>query len=119
LTVSARTDPDFAFAGLDAPAAPATPTPVAAAAAAAVAAGAPDPLGPLAGLEGTWKGHGFNAIWRPHHPASQDRFLELNLTDETLAFTRINGPIPNRGLAIADIDMFGLTYMQQISKTSP
>jgi hypothetical protein len=118
LTVGAQTDPDFAFAGLDTPAAPATPTPAAAAAEAAVAAGAPNPLGPLAGLEGTWKGHGFNAIWRPHHPASQDRFLELNRTDETLAFTRINGPIPNRGLAMPDIDMFGLTYMQQISESS-
>ena len=84
----------------------------------ALAAG-PDPLGALAGLLGTWKGHGFNAIWRPHQPASQqDRFLELNKTDETLVFTRINGPIPNRGLAMPDIDMFGLTYMQQISEAS-
>jgi hypothetical protein len=33
-------------------------------------------------------------------------------------FTRINGPIPNRGLAMPDIDMFGLTYMQQISESS-
>ena len=48
--------------------------------------------------EGTWKGHGFNTIWRPHNPASpQDRFLELNLTDEKLVFTKINGAIPNRG----------------------
>jgi hypothetical protein len=106
VTVGAQTDPDFSFAGLETPAAPR-----------ATAAGA-DPLGALAALEGTWKGHGFNAIWRPHHPAAQDRFLELNLTNETLAFTRINGPIPNRGLAMPDIDMFGLTYMQQISETS-
>ena len=69
---------------------------------------ASDPLGALADLLGTWKGHGFNAIWRPHHPAAQqDRFLELNMTDETLVFTRINGAIPNRGLAMADINMFG------------
>ena len=40
------------------------------------------------------------------------------MTDETLVFTRINGPIPNRGLAMHDINMFGLTYMQQISETS-
>ena len=112
MTVGAQTDSDFAFAGLDTPEAPAV-------AAAAVAEGAPDPLGALAALEGTWKGHGFNAIWRPHHPASaQDRFLELNMTDETLVFTKINGAIPNRGLAMADIDMFGLTYMQQISESS-
>src|ERR1700753_3143077 len=47
-------------------------------------------LGPLAQLVGTWKGHGFNTIWRPHHGGGQDRFLELNLTTETLVFTRIN-----------------------------
>ncbi|MGB9183473.1 MAG: heme-binding protein [Solirubrobacteraceae bacterium] len=75
------------------------------------------PLGPLAELPGTWKGRGFNTIWRPHH-GGQDRFLELNLTTETLAFTKINGPIPNRGLLMPDIDMFGITYMQQISETS-
>ncbi|MGH2867058.1 MAG: heme-binding protein [Solirubrobacteraceae bacterium] len=75
------------------------------------------PLGPLAQLPGTWKGHGFNTIWRPHH-GGQDRFLELNLTTETLVFTKINGPIPNRGFLMHDIDMFGLTYMQQISETS-
>jgi hypothetical protein len=110
VTAITRTDPDFAFAGLDTPEAPP--------AAAIRALGGPDPLGALAGLEGTWKGHGFNAIWRPHNPPSQDRFLELNITDETLAFTKINGPIPNRGLAMHDINMFGLTYMQQISETS-
>jgi hypothetical protein len=109
MTAVTRTDADFAFAGLDTPNAPAP----------RAAAAGPDPLGPLAALEGTWKGHGFNAIWRPHHPANQqDRFLELNMTDETLVFTRINGPIPNRGLAMADIDMFGLTYMQQIAESS-
>jgi hypothetical protein len=78
-----------------------------------------DPLGPLAQLPGTWKGHGFNAIWRPHHPhLQQDRFLELNLTTETLVFAKINGPIPNRGLQMPDINMFGITYMQQIAETS-
>ncbi len=112
MTAVTQTDPDFAFAGLATPEAP-RPEAVQ-----ALAAGA-DPLGALAALAGTWKGHGFNAIWRPHHPANQqDRFLELNKTDETLVFTRINGPIPNRGLAMADIDMFGLTYMQQISESS-
>jgi hypothetical protein len=73
------------------------------------------PLGPLAQLPGTWKGRGFNTIWRPHH-GGQDRFLELNLTDETLVFSPIKGPIPNRGLLMADIDMFGVTYMQQIAE---
>src|ERR1700749_503191 len=112
MTAGTQTDSDFAFAGLATPEAEATE------AVKALAAG-PDPLGALAGLLGTWKGHGFKAIGGPHHPASQqDRFLELNRTTETLVFTRINGPIPNRGLAMADIDMFGLTYMQQISESS-
>jgi hypothetical protein len=107
VTVTVQTDPDFAFAGSETPAAPA---------AVAAVSGAHH-LGALAALEGTWKGHGFNAIWRPHQ-GNQDRFLELNMTDETLAFTRINGAIPNRGLAMHDINMFGLTYMQQISESS-
>jgi hypothetical protein len=41
--------------------------------------------------------------------------LELNLTNETITFSPINGAIPNRGLLQADIEMFGLTYLQQIS----
>ncbi|MBO0800933.1 MAG: hypothetical protein J2P31_19110 [Blastocatellia bacterium] len=81
----------------------------------------PNPLGPLAELPGTWKGHGFNTIWRPHQvglpgePPNQARVLELNLTRETLQFTRIPGSIPNRGLLEPDIELFGLTYLQQIS----
>ena len=78
-----------------------------------------DPLGPLAPLLGKWKGAGFNAIWRPHNLASgQGRFLELNLTNETLVFSRVNGPIPNRGLLMPDINMFGVTYMQQVAEAS-
>jgi hypothetical protein len=78
-----------------------------------------DPLGPLAELPGTWVGHGFNTIWRPHRAASgQDRFLELNLTDESLVFSTIDGPIPNRGLAMPDINMFGVTYLQQINEAN-
>jgi hypothetical protein len=82
-----------------------------------------DPLGPLArlvgdGREATWVGDGFNAIWRPHQLAGsgQDRFLELNLTHEELVFKRIPGAIPNRGLLMPDINMFGVTYMQQIAE---
>ena len=73
------------------------------------------PLGPLAGLVGKWSGRGFNVIWRPNHTAGQDRFLELNVTSEQLEFTAISGQIPNRGLLQPDINMFGLTYLQQIS----
>jgi hypothetical protein len=81
-----------------------------------------DPLGPLASLAGTWTGTGFNTIWRPHFPQDkppgQDRFLELNLTTETLQFEVIPGAIPNRGLDQKDIEMFGLHYLQQISDSS-
>lgn len=101
-----ETDPGFGFRD---------PVPADQAEAAIQPLHANGPLGPLAQLPGTWKGHGFNTIWRPHH-GSQDRFLELNITDETLVFTKINGAIPNRGLLMPDIDMFGLTYMQQISE---
>ncbi len=84
-------------------------------------------LGPLKDLPGTWTGTGFNQIWRPFRdltklpasgpnpPPNQDRFLELNLTQETLQFEVISGAIPNRGLLQADMNMFGLTYLQQIS----
>jgi len=73
------------------------------------------PLGPLAPLAGTWTGRGFNIIWRPDSAPGQDHFLEINVTSEQLDFTAINGPIPNRGLLQPDINMFGLTYLQQIS----
>jgi hypothetical protein len=73
----------------------------------------PNPLGPLAGLVGTWKGRGFNQIWRPFH-GSQDRFLELNETIETLEFDAIPGDIPNRGFLQADVNLHGIRYLQQI-----
>jgi hypothetical protein len=74
---------------------------------------APEHLGPLAILPGTWKGRGFNQIWRPFH-GSQDRFLELNETIETLQFDIIPGDIPNRGLLQSDINLHGVRYLQQI-----
>jgi hypothetical protein len=77
------------------------------------------PLGPLEQLAGTWEGTGFNTIWRPHFPSgNQDRFLELNLTEETLVFEEIPGAIPNRGLDQKDIEMFGLHYLQTISDST-
>jgi hypothetical protein len=112
MTAGIQTDADFAFAGLD------TPEVATEEVAHALTPQAAGPLGALAVLAGTWKGDGFNSIWRPHHPSSQDRFLELNKTKETLVITPINGAIPNRGLAMPDINMHGLTYLQQISEAS-
>jgi hypothetical protein len=111
MALTTQLDQDFAFEGADDEPADA-----------ALTAAHSDPLGPLAALvgdgdqPGTWVGHGFNAIWRPHlNSSGQDRFLALNLTDDKIVFTRINGKIPNRGLAMHDINMFGVTYMQQIN----
>jgi hypothetical protein len=74
---------------------------------------APNPLGPLAALPGVWNGHGFNQIWRPFH-GTQDRFLEINETLETLEFNEIPGDIPNRGLLQTDINLHGVHYLQQV-----
>lgn len=115
MTTSPQADPDFEFKGVDDDAAVDQ-----------AAAAAADALGPLTQLigedgRGEWEGQGFNTIWRPHAlgEGGQDRFLELNLTTEKLVFTKIDGAIPNRGLLMADINMFGLTYMQQIKGTDP
>lgn len=112
---TAQTDPGFIFRSSAAVAPGATYPPV-----------PPTPLtppnpppSPLDQLVGTWKGTGFNTIWRPFFPSSpSDRFLELNLTSETITFSPINGAIPNRGLLQGDISMYGLTYLQQISDSS-
>jgi hypothetical protein len=108
VTPTAKTDSDFEFKGIPE----------------IKQAKVASPLGPLTQLlggkkEATWSGKGFNTIWRPHELASggHDRFLELNLTSEKLAFTEIKGNIPNRGLLMPDINLFGLTYMQQIKET--
>lgn len=81
-----------------------------------IAAAAAD-LGPLAALPGTWTGSGFNTIWRPKQ-GSDDHFLQLNLTHESLVFNSIGGLVPNRGFAQGDINITGVRYLQQISDGS-
>jgi hypothetical protein len=73
-----------------------------------------DELGPLRELPGTWSGHGFNLIARPDFEGGNDIFLELNETHERLHFDLIGGPIPNRGTAQDDIELFGVHYLQRI-----
>ena len=91
----------------------------------AVASSAPS-LGPLTAFTGTFKGHGFNTIFRPDSTASptslpvpvsgSDNVLELNLTLETLLFSPSLGSIPNRGSATqADAFLNGVPYVQTIS----
>jgi len=79
-------------------------------------------LGPLASLPGSWKGTGFNALWRPDNTADEPppvnirRFLELNLTSETLDFHVIPGVVPNRGLnPQTDLSLYGLHYLQRVT----
>jgi hypothetical protein len=84
-----------------------------------------DLLGPLRSFIGpnhtrTWSGPGFNMIWRPHNkqaPNTQDFFLELDVTKETLSFTDLTGPqgIANRGLLQGDVALGGLAYQQEVS----
>jgi hypothetical protein len=71
-------------------------------------------LGLLSELSGTWEGFGFNLIGRPDKQGGSPVFLELNQTFETLSFTPISSTIPNRGFAVDDIELFGLTYLQKI-----
>jgi hypothetical protein len=72
-------------------------------------------LGLLQDLAGTWKGKGFNLIARPDFHDKTDLYLQLNQTRETLKFDPIGSAIPNRGFGQDDIELFGLTYLQQIS----
>ncbi len=72
-------------------------------------------LGPLQQLPGTWVGTGFNLISRPDHQDNKPFFLELNATLETLNFTQVGAPIPNRGSAQDDIFFVGVHYFQQVS----
>ncbi|HTI25096.1 MAG TPA: heme-binding protein [Kutzneria sp.] len=83
-------------------------------ASAPAAEAAPD-LGPLLELPGTWVGNGFNLISRPDQHNNKPFFLELNATRETLSFTPIGAPIPNRGSGQDDLFFLGVHYLQQIS----
>jgi hypothetical protein len=92
--------------------------------------GTPVPsLGPLAAFTGTFKGHGFNTIFRPDSaqtptplpvpqpapPPPHDNILELNLTSETLSFSKSLGSVPNRGMVQGDVFLNGVPYLQVIN----
>ncbi len=72
------------------------------------------PLGLLAELDGHWSGRGFNLIAVPNHQNGSDFRLILNSTTEKIHFSAIGGPVPNRGSLQNDINIFGLTYLQQV-----
>src|SRR5271168_2417049 len=89
----------------------------------------PPPLGPLAAFVGDFVGNGFNTIFRPDSTASpttlpnpvppappHDNILELNLTSETLSFSKSLGSVPNRGTgAQKDAFLNGVPYVQSVS----
>jgi hypothetical protein len=97
----------------------------------AVAAAEAEPdLGGIAGFTGTFSGNGLNTIFRPQdfavtptplpNPATgpNDNILELNLTEETLSFSKALGSIPNRGMVQGDIFLNGIPYLQTINDVS-
>ena len=79
-------------------------------------------LGPLTAFAGTFRGSGFNTIFRPDQgsptplpiPATGDNLLELNLTRETLSFSPALGNVPNRGEVQPDAFLNGVPYLQVI-----
>lgn len=97
---------------------------------AAAAAPADPSLGGIAGFVGTFRGNGLNTIFRPQDFAvsptpltnkatgPNDNILELNLTQETLAFQAPLGTIPNRGMVQGDIKLNGIPYLQTIEDIS-
>jgi hypothetical protein len=78
-------------------------------------------LGALASLPGSWRGSGFNVMWRPDNSKNPlfdeiHRFLELNLTNDSFDFHVIPGVVPNRGAGTqADLELYGLHYLQRVS----
>jgi hypothetical protein len=97
----------------------------------AAEAAPPEPdLGAIANFNRTFKGTGFNTIFRPQdfvatptplpNPAHgpDDNILELNLTEETLSFSEALGSIPNRGMVQGDVFLNGIPYLQTINDMS-
>ncbi|RGP81026.1 hypothetical protein FLONG3_815 [Fusarium longipes] len=86
-------------------------------------------LGVLSKFHGTYSGFGFNTIFRPNGtktptplpilPPSEDpndNILQLNLTSESMAFSKSLTDVPNRGLDTqADLMLNGVPYTQTIS----
>ncbi|KAF5643364.1 uncharacterized protein FTJAE_3164 [Fusarium tjaetaba] len=95
----------------------------------------PPPLDVLDKFKGTFKGFGFNTIFRPlsRNPKTITKFpkpptdkstsnlLQLNLTGETQGFSEVLlKDVPNRGLFDqADIDLIGRPYTQSIVDAMP
>ncbi|KAK3074124.1 hypothetical protein LTR53_003711 [Teratosphaeriaceae sp. CCFEE 6253] len=94
------------------------------------------PLGVLAAFSGSFSGTGFNTIFRPNSgpptgttfpvavspappQAPSENVLMLNLTTETLDFSKPLGSVPNRGLGgQSDVFLNGVPYVQTVNDVS-
>ncbi|WYZ34269.1 hypothetical protein EsH8_I_000545 [Colletotrichum jinshuiense] len=80
----------------------------------------------LENFKGTFKGNGFNTIFRPNSEKTptefkpklnppEDNVLQLSLTEETQTFTKMNESIANRGFVTQpDIFLDGWNYTQSV-----
>lgn len=77
----------------------------------------PNPLGPLKDLPGYWEGTGFSLTARPHFGGGSKNgfFLQLNMIRESIEFTSLGGPVPNRGSLQGDINLYGVSYLQRVT----
>lgn len=74
-----------------------------------------DDLGPLQDLTGTWVGKGCNMIAVPINQGGTESFkLEVRPYIETLTFTPVGAPVPNRGFPINRFVM-ALEYNQLVT----
>ena len=81
------------------------------------------PLGVLSNFNGSFNGNGFNTIFRPNAVVGatfpNDAVLELNLTTETLSFSKSIGNVPNRGFGSqSDVFLNGVPYVQRINDST-
>jgi hypothetical protein len=72
-------------------------------------------LGPLAEFIGNWKGKGFNLISLPDFQDNKFFRLKLNATFETLSFSPVSAPVPNRGSVEKDISFMAMQYQQAVN----
>ncbi|KAL4731564.1 hypothetical protein ACLX1H_000537 [Fusarium chlamydosporum] len=91
----------------------------------------PPSMDALAEFKGTFRGFGFNTIFRPASRKTKttfdkeptdidDNVLQLNLTGETQVFGKVLEDVPNRGLfEQADITLVGVPYTQTIIDAMP
>jgi hypothetical protein len=125
---------DFSIHSVDAKLDPRTKSSIASSVSSLAAASDP-PLGVLEAFKGPFAGTGFNLIFRPNSApelggttfpnpvfgnpipqAPNENVLELNLTTETLTFSKSLGDVPNRGLEQqGDIHLNGVPYLQVIN----